>query len=71
MGAGSAHRCMWVVVGTVVMQGVCLWYVYGSVVPVIAILSENPGFPGEGGVLRSDPKAETRLSLQPAGVGFK
>lgn len=31
--------CMWVVVGTVVMQGVCLWYVYGSVVPVIAILS--------------------------------
>lgn len=31
--------CMWGVVGTVVIQRVCLWYVYGSVVHVIAILS--------------------------------
>jgi len=31
--------CMWGVVGTVVMQCMCLCYVYGSVVHVTAILS--------------------------------
>lgn len=31
--------CVWGVVGTVVILRVCLWYVYGSVVHVTAILS--------------------------------